>query len=57
MNEIVNKVLLAGDRLMSEMHLKQSGFTYTACRPFTKNTERTFALREYGRVFYIRNYM
>ena len=26
---------------MSEMHLKQPGFTYTACGPFTKNTERT----------------
>ena len=28
MNEIVNKFLLAGDRFMSERHLKQPGFTY-----------------------------
>ena len=27
MNEIVNKFLLAGDRFMPEMHLKQPGFT------------------------------
>ena len=26
MNEIVNKFLLAGDKFMSEMHLKQPGF-------------------------------
>ena len=40
MNEIVNKVLLAGDKFMPEMHLKQPGFTYSACGPFTKNKER-----------------
>ena len=37
MNEIVNRFLLAGDKFMLEMHLKQPGFTYSACRPFTKN--------------------
>ena len=36
MNEIVNKFLLTGNKRMSEMHLKQSGFTYSACGPFTK---------------------
>ena len=40
MNEIVNKFLLAGDKFMSEMHLKQPEFTYSACGPFTKNKER-----------------
>ena len=30
MNEILNKVLLAGDKFMPEMHLKQPGFTYSA---------------------------
>ena len=25
---------------MPEMHLKQPGFTYSACQPFTKNKER-----------------
>ena len=37
MNEIVNKFLLAGDKFMPEMHLKQPGFTYSGCGPFTKN--------------------
>ena len=36
MNEIVNKFLLAGDKSMPEMHLKQPGFTYSAYGPFTK---------------------
>ena len=40
MNEIVNKLLLVGDKFMLEMHLKQHGFTYSACGPFTKNKER-----------------
>ena len=40
MNEIVNKFLLAGDKFMPEMHLKQPGFTYSACGPLTKNKER-----------------
>ena len=40
MNETVNKFLLAGDKFMSDMHLKQSGFTYSACGSFTKNRER-----------------
>ena len=40
MNEIINKFLLAKDKFMPEMHLKQPGFTYIACGPFTKNQER-----------------
>ena len=40
MNEIVNKFFLAGDKYMPEMHLKQLGFTYSACGPFTRNKER-----------------
>ena len=39
MNEIVNTFLLAGDKFVREMHLKQPGFTYSAYRPFTKNKE------------------
>ena len=39
MNKIVSKFLLAGDKCMLEMHLKQLGFTYSACGPFTKNKE------------------
>ena len=40
MNEIVNKFLLVGYKLMPEMHLKQPGLTYNACGPFTENKER-----------------
>ena len=40
MNEIVNKFLLAGDKFMPEMDLKQPGFTYSAFDPSTKNKER-----------------
>ena len=40
MNEIVKKNLLASDKSMPEMHLKQPGFTYGACGLLTKNNER-----------------
>ena len=40
MNKIVNKFLLAGKKFIPEMYLKQPGFTYSACEPFTKNKER-----------------
>ena len=30
MNEIVNNFLLAGDKFMPEMHLKQTGFIYSS---------------------------
>ena len=40
MNEIVNKFFLAGDKFMPEMHLRQPGFMYSACEPFTKNKNR-----------------
>ena len=36
MNEILNRFLLAGDKLMPEMHVKQPGFIYRVCGPFTK---------------------
>ena len=36
MNEIVFKFLLAGDKSMPEMHLRQSGFIRSACERFTK---------------------
>ena len=53
MNEIVNKFLLAGDKFMSEMHLKQPRFTYRACGPFTKNKERIQKINETGDSSYI----
>ena len=42
MNKIVNKFLLAGDKFMPEMHLKQAGFAQSACGPFTKNIDKAF---------------
>ena len=39
MNENANKILLAGDKCMPKMHLRQPRFTYSACGPFTKNKE------------------
>ena len=53
MNEAVNKFLLAGDKFMPEMYLKQPGFTYSACEPFTKNKERTQKFNETGDTKYI----
>ena len=52
-NEIVNKFLLAGDKFMPEMHLKQAGFTYSACGPFTKSKERIQKFKETGDTSYI----
>ena len=46
MNEIVNKFLLTGDKFMLDMHLRQPGFTYSACGPFTKNKDRTQKFKE-----------
>ena len=40
MNEIVNNFLLVGETYMPEIHLKQPGFTYSACVTFTKNKEK-----------------
>ena len=45
MNDMVNKFLLAEDKFMHEMHLKQPGFTYWACGPFTKNKEKIYVNR------------
>ena len=36
MTKIVNKFLLAEDKVMSEMHLRQPGITCSACGSFTK---------------------
>ena len=53
MNEIVNKFLLAGDKFMLEMHLKQPGFTYSACGPFIKNNERIQNFMQTGNTDFI----
>ena len=40
MNNVINKFLLAGDKFMPEMHLRQLQFVYSACGPFTRHNER-----------------
>ena len=45
MNEIV--------KVMPVMHLRQTRFTYSACRPFTKNKERILKFKETGDSQYI----
>ena len=50
MNAIASKFLLAGDKF--EMHLKQSGFTYSACGPFTKKRKNK-KLKDIGHSRYI----
>ena len=55
MNEIVNKFLLVGDKCMPEIHLKQPGFTYSACGPFTKNKERIEKFMQTGNKDFIYN--
>ena len=53
MNETVNKFLLVGDQFIPQMHLKEHGFTYSACVPFTKNKERIQKSEETGDTKYI----
>ena len=53
MNEIINNFLLAGDTFMPEKHLRQPGFTYSACDLFTKNKEKIKRFKETGDLRYI----
>ena len=53
MNKIINKFLLAGDKFMPEMHLRQPQFTYSACGPFTKHKERIKKFNQAGDTRYI----
>ena len=50
MNEIVNTLLLVGDKFMPEIHLKQPGFTYSACGPFTKKKQRIEKFMQTGNI-------
>ena len=53
MNNILNKFLLAGDRFMSEMHLRQPRFVYSVCGPFTRHKERIKEFKRTGDMRYI----
>ena len=53
MNEIVKNFLVAGDRFMPQMLLREFGFKYSACKPFTKNKRRIQKFKETGDSRYI----
>ena len=53
MNEIVNNFLLVGDKFLPEMHLKQPGFIYSACGPWTRNIERIEKFMQTGNTDFI----
>ena len=53
MNNVINKILLAGDKFMHEMHLRQSQFIYSACGPFTRHKERIKKFKQTGDTCYI----
>ena len=53
MNNVINKFLLAGDKFMSDMHLRQPQFVYSACGPFTRHKERIKKNKQTGDTRYI----
>ena len=53
MNNIINKFLLAGDKFVPEMHLRQPQFTYSACEPFTKHKQKIKKFKGTGDTNYI----
>ena len=53
MNNTINKFLLAGDKFMPEIHLRQPQFTYSACGPFTKHEQRIQKFKGTGDTKYI----
>ena len=53
MNNVINKFLLAGDKFMPEMYLRQPRFVYSACGPFTRHKERIKEFKRTGDTRYI----
>ena len=53
MNNTINKLLLAGDKFMPEIHLRQPQFTYSACGPSVKHEQRIQKYKETGDTNYI----
>ena len=51
MNTVINKLLLAGDKFMPEIHLRQPQFS--ACGPFTKHEQKIQKFKETGDTNYI----
>ena len=53
MNNVINKFLLAGDKFMPEMHLRQPQLVYSACGPITRHKERIKKFKQTGDTSYI----
>ena len=53
MNQIINIFLLVGDKFMPETHLRQPGYTYSACGPFTKNKQTIQKFMQLGDTNYL----
>ena len=54
MNETAKKFLLAGQKFIPELYLKQIGFAYSACGPFKKkNKERIEKFMQTGKTGFI----
>ena len=52
-SNVINKLLLAGDKFIPEIHLTQPQFTYSSCGPFTKHEQRIQKFKETGDTNYI----
>ena len=52
-SNVINKLLLAGDKFMPEIYLRQPQFTYSACGPFTKHEQRSQKFEETGDTNYV----
>ena len=52
-NNVINKFLLAGDKFMPKMHLRQHQFVYSACGPFNRHKERIKKLKQTSDTRYI----
>ena len=48
MTKILSNFFLAGDKFIPELHVRQPGFTCSACGPFTKHQERIQKFKETG---------
>ena len=59
MNETINKFLLAREKSISEMQLRQHEFTYSACGPFTKNQRKNTKIlkKEFQDIFIKTNWI
>ena len=53
MNNIINKILLADDTFMPEIHFVCMQFVYSACGPFTRHKERIKEFKRTGDSRYI----